>query len=158
MNNQNNEYPDLFLSITKYSEATINLAKAMVGIKDRLGRKTLEDLTCFDTSRINSLCRLGNLTEEVYKDIIPEALLELVGEPKSSHKRLASRVRECRLKPSQLRKEIRQQNKTLVSKDKKSKVSSWGKHLLLLENELKGMDPATKQRAIAHLANTLTTL
>lgn len=154
----NNEHSALFPAIQSYVCAFNTLATTMAKIKDKHGRKILQDITGFDVSRINTICGIGNLPLELCEGILPETLAEFLGEDKSSIRRHANLVKEKSLKASQVRKLLRQKNKTVYTKDKKVKVNNWGKNILLLENEFKNMDSETKKRALAHLTNTILTL
>jgi hypothetical protein len=155
---KSDEPTNLFNAIKVYTKAVTVLAEAMVETKAKLGRKTLEDVTDFDIPRINTLCGIGSLPMELCSDIVPETLTELVGLSIPDVEKYAKAIRKDGLKASAVRKLIRSTNKTVHTKEKKVKVNSWGKQILLLENEIKKMDKDTKQRAIAHLANTITTL
>jgi len=160
--NQSKNYDDpkihLFHSISNYAQATIALAKTMANVKSQYGRKTIEEITNFDLPRINILCGLGNLPNRVCEGLLPEVLSELLGQNESDQRKYATQAREKSLKASGLRKIMRENNKTVVSHDKKVKTNDWGKQLLLLENSMKQMDSTTKQRALAHLVNVITTL
>lgn len=151
----NEQHPNLFNAIKAYVESTNALADAMLTIKNKHGRQTLEDITGFDVSRINTLCRLGNLPVDTRKDLLPETLIELAGEPLDDAQRYANRARKEKLKPSQLRKVIRQSNKTLITKDKPAKINDFGKQLLMMENSIKQMNSSARARALASLTNSL---
>ncbi len=146
---------ELFASLENYNESTIKLAKKLYEIKNQHGRKIIEDITCLDINRINTLCRLGALSIPISRNISPELVVEILGEDTASQRKFLKKAVKDNLKPSQLRKLVRKKNKTLLTKDKKIKINTWQKHLIMLENEMKNMDASTKKRALAHVTNTI---
>jgi hypothetical protein len=146
---------ELFAALEGYNQATYKLAKELYEIKKQHGRKVIEDITNLDINRINILCRLGAVSMEISNNISPELVIELLGEDTVSQRKFLKKAIKDNLKPSQLRKLVRKKNKTLITKDKKVKINNWQKHLIMLENEMKNMDISTKQRALAHVANTI---
>ena len=153
--NKKKQQPSLTTAIENYKNATYQLATVMSEVKTKQGRKTLEDVTLLDTSRINTFCRLGDIIKDVGNDLLPECLIELYGQPKNLQKQLAKKAKDENLKPSQLRKHIRLTQQTVKSnvKEKDIKVNTWQKNLLMLERDLKSMDNITRDRALAYVAN-----
>lgn len=150
-----NEHSNLSEAIQNYISATNILAEVMAKIKEKHGRKTLQDITGFDISRINTLCGIGNLPNNVRQDLLPETVAEIIGESSTNARKYANICRADKLKATQLRRLIRSRSKTLITNDKKTKVNDFGKQLLLLENSIKQMDSSTKQRALASLTNSI---
>lgn len=157
--NQVNKY-ELFRCIKNYSEATYALAKKMDEIKTKMGRKTIEDITLFDLSRINSLCRIGRCNISNFENLLPEHACELSGETEICQKNYQKQILQRGIKPSELRRLIRNnsKNKDIASKENKVKVSKWNQHLILLGNELKNMDSSTKARALGFITNEILNL
>lgn len=154
------EHNNLFKAINEYTNATKHLAQTMAAIKEKHGRKVLQSITNFNTTRINSLTWLGTIHDDLWEGNLPETLLELAGETAPNIKSYAKKAAKQNLKANQLRKILREKNTTVVSSkcNVKTKVNEWGKNLLLLENSLKKMDGQTRQRALASLTNSITSL
>lgn len=131
----------------------------MAKVRKIQGRKVLEDTSGFDLSRINILCGVGDIYDPTIKELLPEHWMELAGESKVDRERYIKVAIQQKLKPSQLRKYIRNDKRKIISHDDKTvKVNTWAKNILLLENDIKSMSNKEKQRALAHLTNTLLSL
>lgn len=143
--------------IYEYTKATIVLAKKMSAYKALYGRKNLVEFTPFDETRINVLCGIGNSILSDSFNLLPEHISELHGTPDSSAKIYKEKILRDNLKPSQLRKLIREENKKIKSdsKEKNIKVNKLNKHLLMLSNSLRGLDLTTRQRALSMITNNL---
>lgn len=144
--------------IYEYKTAIYKLAIEMSQIRKTKGRKVLEDTSGFDLSRINILCGIGDIYNPTIKELLPEHWMELAGESKMDRERYIKVAIQQNLKPSQLRKYIRNDKRKVTSMDKNVKVNSWAKNIVLLENDIKSMSNKEKQRALAHLTNTLMSL
>lgn len=141
--------------INEYKTSIYNLAVEMAKVRKIQGRKIMEDTLGFDLPRINTLCGIGDIYDPSYTELLPEHWMELAGENETDRKRYIKVTIKRKLKPSQLRKYIREDKKRVTSTDKKVKVNSWAKNILLLENDIKSMSNKEKQRALAHITNTL---
>jgi hypothetical protein len=153
-----NENENLFKAIENYNRATYDLAKVMANIKNIHGRQFLEDATQFDLCLINNLCRYGSVSMESPEIISLQHYNELVGESELYQRKILSQIVRDRLKPSQVRKLIRNKNKSTKELDPnkiKVKVNSWQKNLILLENDLKRMDSDTRARALGFVTNAI---
>lgn len=146
--------------IYEYKIAVYNLATEMSNIKNDMGRKTLEDVLEFDIHRIRFLCRIGDIYGDAHQDLLPELVYEVSGETKQNQKRYLKMAVEKKLRPSELRAYIRskKKNKSLATHDVPIKVNGWAKNILLLENDIKSMSTSEKQRALAHITNTILNL
>jgi hypothetical protein len=148
----------LFQAIEAYKQAVYTLGKCMAAVKQTNGKVSLEAITNFDTHRINTLLWLSDLAKVHGEALLPEALIEFYNADKTKIKEVFKDTNVSTLKPRQIRKLLRKAAQTVKAKDKPIKVNSYMRNLLLLANEVKGMDTATRQRALAQLANTLTEL
>ena len=144
---------NLFEALEQYKQSTYHLAKVMSKIKTEVGRKTLEDITQLDTSKINTFCRLGTLAELNGKQLLPETLIEFYNQPLDIVSELLEVAKNK--KASEIRKLIRIKTKTLHIEEKQIKVNNWAKNLMLLELNLNKLDKQTKSRAIKHIQSKL---
>ena len=149
---------DLYENINTLNLAFFNLAQNMARIKDSHGRQTLEDITRYDLSFINLLCRVGNLSLPIDFDIPYQFYIELLGESPDNQRKLLKIIKKQGIKPSEVRKRIRQKSQVVKSDDKKVKVNGWQKHSILLEKELKKMDSKTRTRCLSFIANSILAL
>ena len=149
------EKKKLFPAIHQYNKATRDLAKIMSDIKNTNGRKFLEDTTLFDVSFINSMCRYGNFPLAVPPYVSLQHYNEFCGESRNSQKKILSDIIKRNLKPSHLRKMLREMNKTVNTVDSSIKTNSWQKNLILLENDLRKMNSETRARALSFVTNSI---
>lgn len=139
--------------IVAYKKATYALAQEMSNIKRDYGNKTLHDVTCFSQTRIDALCWMGGVSDQLDKKMLPESIVEFM-----AYKEIDPELYEqcLDLKPRDIRRLLRKKYTTVKDSDTKTiKVNNWQRQVILLENEMKNMDSATKARAIAHLTNSI---
>lgn len=149
---------NLYEDIQTLNLAFFNLAQNMARIKDTHGRQTLLDITRYDLSFINLLCRVGNLPLPISYDIPYQFYLELLGESADNQAKFLKIISKGVLRPSEIRKLIREKAQVIMSHDKKVKVNGWQKHSILLEKELKKMDSKTRVRCLSFIANSILAL
>lgn len=144
--------------INEYKTSVYNLAVEMAKIRKIDGRKALENSTLFDLTRINTLCGIGDICRETDNELLPEHMAELINFEEEDIQRYVKVIIENKYKPSQLRKYIREDRKEINNEDNKVSINSWARNILLLENDIKSMSSKEKQRALAHITNTLLNL
>lgn len=141
--------------INEYKKAVFNLAIEMEKIRKAHNRKVVEDISGFDICRITWFFSIASTYNSTYTDLLPEHFLEVYGMEKKEAGKYLNIARQKKLKPLQLRKLIRKHQQKTHNYTEKVKVSSWGKNMVLLENDIKNMNDEEKKRALSHLANTL---
>lgn len=144
--------------INEYKTSVYNLAVEMAKIRKIDGRKALENSTLFDLTRINTLCGIGDICRGTDNELLPEHMAELINFEEEDIQRYVKVIIENKYKPSQLRKYIREDRKEINNEDNKVSINSWARNILLLENDIKSMSSKEKQRALAHITNTLLNL
>jgi hypothetical protein len=130
-------------AIKSYTTAVWQLADLLKLGKEKFSRKTLLDMTCLPSTKVDWLISISNL---INRDLacLPEVHYELIGSDKAAY--WLNRSIEENLKPTQVRQLIR--DSKAINKPKTNKInkcSEWSKHLMLAEAELKrsGVDKAT---------------
>lgn len=123
-------------AIELYSYAVWQLADLLAVGKKEFGRKQLLELTRLPSNKIDWFISIANLT---HRDIntLPESHYEVVGLSPKVAKQWLDRSSKEGLKPTELRKLIRDTNKQYKKPIKQIEVSQWAKNLMLADNELK---------------------
>lgn len=139
----------------EYRQACFNLAIAMEKIHRAYSRHMLEDVTDFDVARITWFINIARVYDPSFRNLLPEHFIEVHGLETKAAKKFLGIANTKKLKPLQLRKLIRSCSKTVNSRNIQTQFQGFGKNLMLLENELKGMNPEQRQRALAQLTNSI---
>lgn len=137
-------------ALTLYKDAVWNLAEVMKLGKEKFGRNTLWTMTPLAPNKVTWL--VGITTVPRNSNLLPEHHSEVIG--LSDAKKWLTKAEKENLDPVNLRKQVRKGHCN-VKKEKAVQVCSWSKNFLLIEKEIKDLDPDQRQRVIEFMKSKL---
>lgn len=149
------EWNTIFKSaLTTYKAAVWHMMTILEFGSTKFGRDTIVSMTPFDESRVNYYNAVVRVKHNNKQRLLPELVYEAI-DSKNPANWLDKAIKDG-LKPKQLRKLIRETEKTFKEeKQIKGKIATWPSMMVLLQNELKKLPQDQRQIAQDRMAQLM---